>query len=165
MQSLVLRLTNLTEELLEFFQKLYGSKKSFQILDLEGNQLSGTLSDFTRFSSLRELYLGDNQLVGPLPKSFVQILPSFVSLKMSGNQITGMLPDLSAFPSLTRLDLSNNKLNGSVTQSIGQLSNLEYLDASLNSLEGVISEAHFSNLLSLKYLDLSFNPLVFEHQL
>ncbi|XP_057472101.1 receptor-like protein EIX2 [Actinidia eriantha] len=160
LQSLVLRLTNLTEELSEIFQKLYGSKKSLQFLDLEGNQLSGTLPDFTRFSSLRELYLGDNQLVGPLPKSFVQILPSFVSLKMSGNQITGMFPDLSAFPSLTRLDLSNNKLNGSVTKTIGQLSNLEYLDASLNSLEGVISEAHFSNLLSLNYLDLSFNPLV-----
>ncbi|KAI8539598.1 hypothetical protein RHMOL_Rhmol09G0195500 [Rhododendron molle] len=37
---------------------------------------------------------------------------------------------------------------------------MEYLDTSLNSLEGIISESHFSTLSSLKYLEFSNNQLI-----
>ncbi|GFY94080.1 hypothetical protein Acr_09g0005260 [Actinidia rufa] len=158
LQSLVLRLTNLTEELPEFFQKLYGSKKSFQILDLEGNQLSGTLPDFTRFSSLRELYLGDNQLVGPLPKSFVQILPlSFVSLKMSGNQITGMFPDLSAFPSLTWL--RSCKLGPYFPKWLQNQNNFSELGISGAGISDVVPRWFWDLPPSLTYLNISYNQM------
>ncbi|KAI8007391.1 Receptor-like protein EIX2 [Camellia lanceoleosa] len=119
LQSLEMSSNNLTEELSEILHKLSRSENSLQTLNLEGNQLSGTLPNFTRFSSLRELYLSYNQLNGPFPESFGP-LPSLVYLDLSRNQIT----------------------------------------SSLNSFQGIISEAHFSNLYSLQYLYLSFNQLV-----
>ncbi|CAL5343077.1 unnamed protein product [Camellia sinensis] len=117
LQSLEMSINNLKEELSEILHKLSRSENSLQTLSFRWNQLSGTLPDFTRFSSLRELDLSYNQLNGPFPESFGP-LPSLVDLDLSRNQITS------------------------------------------NSFQGVISEAHFSNLYSLQYLDLSFNHLV-----
>ncbi|KAE9450367.1 hypothetical protein C3L33_17733, partial [Rhododendron williamsianum] len=161
LESLELKWSHVTDQVAVVLDKLSGSEKSLQILNFDSNQLSGTLPDFTSFSSLRELYLGDNKLTGAFPKSFRHVLPNLVVLEFYGNQISGMLLDLTTFPSLTRLDLSNNSLNGTIDKSIGQLAKLEHLDTSLNSLEGTISESHFSNLSSLKYLDFSLNLLIF----
>ncbi|KAI8539594.1 hypothetical protein RHMOL_Rhmol09G0195100 [Rhododendron molle] len=161
LESLELTWSHVTEQIAVVLVKLSGLEKSLQILNFDSNQLSGTLPGFTRFSSLRELYLGGNKLTGDFPKSFRHVLPNLVVLEFYGNKISGMLPDLTAFPLLTRLDLSNNSLNGAIDKSIGQLSKIEHLDTSLNSLEGIISESHFSNLSSLKYLDFSNNQLIF----
>ncbi|KAI8539589.1 hypothetical protein RHMOL_Rhmol09G0194600 [Rhododendron molle] len=161
LESLELKWSHVTEQVSVVLDKLSGSEKSLQILNFDSNQLIGTLPDFTRFSSLRELYLGGNKLTGAFPKSFRHVLPNLVVLEFYGNQISGMLPDLTAFPLLTRLDLSNNSLNGTIDKSIGQFYKIEHLDTSLNSLEGIISESHFSNLSSLKYLDFSHNQLIF----
>lgn len=57
------------------------------------------------------------------------------------------------------LFLSKNQLSGSVPESLGQLSNLEQLALDSNSLDGVLTEAHFSNLFRLQSLDISQNPL------
>ncbi|XP_028079632.1 receptor-like protein EIX2 [Camellia sinensis] len=119
LQSLEMGASNLKEELSEILHKLSRSENSLQTLNFEWNQLGGTLPDFTRFSTLRELNLHQNQLNGPFPESFGQ-LRSLVRLDLSGNQITSFS----------------------------------------NSFQGIISEAHFSNLYSLQYLDLSFNQLV-----
>ncbi|KAH7845177.1 hypothetical protein Vadar_010168 [Vaccinium darrowii] len=161
LQSLDMSRNNLTEQLDEFLDKLSGSEKSLQILNLGWNQLSGTIANFTRFLSLRELSLNNNQLTGPFPTSFQQVLPNLGVLNLHGNRISGMLPDLTMSQSLTFIDLGDNSLNGTIDKSVGQLSRLEHLDVSWNSLEGVIFEAHFSNLSSLKFLDFSFNSLVF----
>ncbi|KAL6290309.1 hypothetical protein ACE6H2_007819 [Prunus campanulata] len=61
---------------------------------------------------------------------------------------------------LVSLELSENKLSGRIPESIGQMSNLEYIDLRMNSFEGVISETHFSKLSKLRILDLSSNSLV-----
>ncbi|KAL1555568.1 receptor-like protein EIX1 [Salvia divinorum] len=58
------------------------------------------------------------------------------------------------------LQLKGNNFTGSVPLSIGQLSELQVLDLSHNSLEGLVSESHFSKLDKLTTLDLSFNPLL-----
>nr|GEV76478.1 hypothetical protein [Tanacetum cinerariifolium] len=41
--------------------------------------------------------------------------------------------------------------------SFGQLTKLYFLDASYNSLQGVVSEARFANLSALKYLNTAYN--------
>ncbi|KAI8556240.1 hypothetical protein RHMOL_Rhmol05G0237000 [Rhododendron molle] len=160
LQSLDLFYNNLTEELHEFLQKMFGAKNSLESLDLSSNRLKGALPDFTRFSLLRALYLNNNSLSGSFPKD-VGSFPSLVYLSLSGNQITGSFPDLSVFPSLQTLDLENNQLNGTIDRSIGQLHKLRVFSCAFNLLNGTISEAHFSNLSSLWYLDFSYNALTF----
>ncbi|XP_058216004.1 receptor-like protein EIX2 isoform X1 [Rhododendron vialii] len=160
LQSLDLSDNILTEELHEFLQKLSGAKNSLEILVLSNNRLKGPFPDFTRFSLLRELSLNKNALSGTFPK-YIGNLPNLGYLDLSGNQITGSFPDLSVFPSLEMLFLENNQLNGTIDRSIGQLHKLMYFDCASNSLTGIISEAHFSNLSSLWYLDLSYNALTF----
>ncbi|KAL7252571.1 hypothetical protein ACSBR1_007185 [Camellia fascicularis] len=159
LRSVDLHKNNLTEELHQFLQKLSGAEDSLQVLYVGYNRLSGSLPDFTRFSSLIELSAGYNQLSGSIPETFRQ-LPSLVSLELSGNQITGSLPDLSMFPSLVELDLRENQLNGTIHRNIGQLSKLDHFGVSFNSLKVVLSETHFSNMSSLKYLSFSSNTLL-----
>ncbi|GMP22076.1 hypothetical protein CsSME_00000250 [Camellia sinensis var. sinensis] len=65
------------------------------------------------------------------------------------------------FPSLTELQLGHNQLNGTMHRNIGKLSKLEFFSVASNSLEGIVSETHFSNLSSLKYLLFSSNSLTF----
>jgi Leucine-rich repeat (LRR) protein len=62
--------------------------------------------------------------------------------------------------SLREFLIYNNRLDGNVSESIGSLSQLEKLNVGRNSLQGVMSEAHFSNLSKLQELDLSHNSLV-----
>ncbi|KAL7238529.1 hypothetical protein ACSBR2_004589 [Camellia fascicularis] len=160
LQSLDLSENNLIEELHQFLKKLSGAEDSLQVLNMDYNRVSGPLPDFTRFSSLKVLSVGFNQLSGSIPETFGRH-PNLASLMLYGNQISGSLPNLSTFPSLTHLDLEDNQLNGTMHVNIGQLSKLEYFDVSLNSLKGIISDTHFSNLSSLKFLSLSSNPLTF----
>lgn len=157
-----LYINEISGQLPEFFQTLVpDAEKSLEYLGLEGNQFSGSLPDFMRFSSLRELQLADIELNGSFPESFSQI-SSLVFLDLSRNQMTRPLPDLAFIPSLRELYLTRNKLNGRMPKSLGQLSKLEILDVLSNSFEGTISDAHLSNLSKLNTLDLSFNSLALE---
>ncbi|XP_030936136.1 receptor-like protein EIX1 [Quercus lobata] len=114
------------------------------------------------FTSLESLHLENNQLKGGIPKFFGDIC-TLRELHLSArNQFTGSLPDFAMFPSLKEINLFSNKLNGTVSKTIGSLHKLEHLDVSSNSLQGVISEAHFSNLSKLRHLLLSDNSLTLE---
>ncbi|XP_058216006.1 receptor-like protein EIX2 isoform X2 [Rhododendron vialii] len=160
LQSLDLFCNNLVEELQEFLQKMSGAKNSLESLDLSSNRLKGPLPDFTRFPLLRALCLDNNSLSGSFPKD-IGSFPSLIFLSLSENQITGSFPNLSVFPSLESLQLQNNQLNGNIDRSIGQLHKLRVFSCAFNLLNGTISEAHFSNLSSLWYLDFSYNALTF----
>nr|POF00236.1 leucine-rich repeat receptor-like protein kinase pxc2 [Quercus suber] len=115
---------------------------------------------------LQFYFLGGNNLNGQLIEHindlFGCIKDSLVVLSLAENQLWGSLPDFAMFPSLKEIYLSSNKLNGTMPKTIGNLHNLEHLDVSLNYLQGVISEAHFSNLSKLLSLDLSGNSLTLE---
>ncbi|XP_074282076.1 receptor-like protein EIX2 [Silene latifolia] len=91
---------------------------------------------------------------------------SFKHLDLSYNIITQgdiLEPSMSssvcdAFE-LEYLDLHNNNwMNGSLPSSLGQLTNLYYLDLSNSEFKGQVP-ASFVNLSALKYLDLSYNQL------
>ena len=81
------------------------------------------------------------------------------NLDLSRNRITGTISDQSLVATFKELHLSPNQLKGVVPESIVQLTQLEILALSGNSLTGVITETHFSKLSKLRYLDLSFKQL------
>ncbi len=80
-------------------------------------------------------------------------------LNLADNNISGTLPPgiFQQFADLVTLDASNNQLTGPLPVEIGMLTGLNHLDLSYNNLAGDITEEHFANLRSLKYIDLSSN--------
>ncbi|KAI9175103.1 hypothetical protein LWI28_027246 [Acer negundo] len=139
LKTLSLESNNLTGQLPELFLNLSGcTKNTLQVLRLNNNMLSGSLPDFTLFSSLRELYLYENRLNGSFPNSLAQ-LSNLTGLDLSRNQLVGSFPDgfSAMLTSIESLDVSSNWLNGSLPESIGQLSKLLDLDFSSNFLEGL----------------------------
>ncbi|MCD7451998.1 hypothetical protein HAX54_014608 [Datura stramonium] len=150
------RYNDLNQPFSEFLNRLSGSMKSLDFLLFEGNALTGSLIDLTRFSSLRELRLQDNLLNGKFHESFRQT-SSLEYLDLSYNQMTGSLPDLALFPSLRELYLRSNRFHGMIPQGLGQLSELKILDVSFNRLEGLPDS--LGKLSKLKILDVSFNRL------
>lgn len=143
-----------------------GEFSFLQELGLSGNKLEGEIpKSLLGLCSLRELSLAANNLSGRLdefvPTHSLCAEKSLERLSLSSNQIGGFIPDFSKFSSLQWLDLSFNQLNGSLTDTIGQLSNLELLTLQQNYLQGVVSQAHFLKLSKLRTLDLSFNALIF----
>ncbi|ONI23057.1 hypothetical protein PRUPE_2G167600 [Prunus persica] len=142
-----------------------GNMSSLASLDLSDNQIEGgNPNSFARLCSLQFLDIPGNRLSGQLSK-FVQLLPtctqnSLETLDLSHNDLAGSLTNLTTFSSLQILSVNNNQLTGRIPESIGQMSQLEHIDFGMNSLEGVVSETHFSHLHNLSSLDLSSNSLV-----
>ncbi|XP_029128191.1 receptor-like protein EIX2 [Cajanus cajan] len=162
---------------------------SLKILILSENHLSGKIPENNILSyQLKFLSISSNSLEGGLPKSFGNACALYsldmsnnslgeeftkiihhlsgcarYSLKylyLSMNQINGTLPDLSIFSSLKILYLGGNKLNGDIPKDIGFPPRLESLDMRSNSLKGVFTDYHFTNVSMLNFLDLSENSLL-----
>ncbi|KAK1364387.1 receptor-like protein EIX1 [Heracleum sosnowskyi] len=163
---------------------LSGAFPHLQEMLISENQFTGSLPDITLLPFLRNLQVGSNQLNGYLPKAFGHH-SALRCLDLSNNQLRGFLPDFTGFSSLEFLYLNNNKFSGSIpdftgcsslqvlrlsenqlteweTQSTGLLSTLIELDLSMNSICSTVSEAHLSNLSSLKFMRTSFNALTFD---
>ena len=83
-------------------------------------------------------------------------------LYLDNNKFYGSLPDFTGCSSLQVLRLGNNQLTKWKSTSTGELSSLEELDLSMNSIRTTISEAHLSNFSSLKYMRTSSNPMTFD---
>ncbi|XP_052116234.1 receptor-like protein EIX2 [Arachis duranensis] len=144
------------------FPWLMNSTGSLVTLRMNHNGLTGTIPETfgDKLSSLEVLNLTNNELKGQIPVSLFHIC-NLTKLDISENRFTGMVPDLSQLSSLEVLRLHNNRLSGRMHEGIGQLSNLRELSLANNLLHGLISEAHFSRLFNLQYLDLSHNAFVF----
>ncbi|KAG7980542.1 hypothetical protein I3843_05G187600 [Carya illinoinensis] len=148
------------------FLWLFNSTTSLVDLYLGDNELQCSIPDaFGSLNSLKTLYLGGNKLVGGIPKSFWNLC-SLGSLYLLHNNLGGNLSEFMSnasgclVDSLQNLQISNNRFTGPLPVSIGSLSNLHMLDISKNSLAGLISDAHFSNLSKLKELYLGSNSLI-----
>jgi len=161
---------------------------SLKTLFLQINRLSGRIPEGVKLpSTLEDLSISENFFKGGIPKSFGNAcalhsfdmsannlnveLPTIISylsgcaryslqeLYLHMNKITGTLPDFSTFTSLKVLYLSENKLNGEIHKDIQFPHQLEELDVHSNSLKGVLSDYHFTNMSKLHVLDLSDNSL------
>ncbi|KAL0299337.1 UNVERIFIED_CONTAM: Receptor-like protein EIX1 [Sesamum radiatum] len=151
---------NLTRDISDLMLNLSGPiEKKLEYLYLGGNNISGLIPNMSKFSSLLELKLQENQLNGSIREGYLR-LHHLVSLDLSSNQLTGPIPELAFSSSLKELYLSNNTFNRTLTESIGRLSELEVLWIGSNFLEGTITEAHMFNLSRLRILDLSLNSFL-----
>ncbi|KAI3755308.1 hypothetical protein L1987_55104 [Smallanthus sonchifolius] len=135
--------------------KSLGSLSSLQVLDLSHNLLTGHIPTF--IGKLTKLDLSYNPLNGSIPESFTR-LEDLTQLVLNNNMLTGFIPSsIGRLVSLQEFSVSSNLLNGNIPISVGQLTKLQSLGLSENSLKGVVSKAHFVNLLMLKHMDLSSN--------
>jgi len=127
---------------------------NLQKLDLYNNQITGTIPGFSGLPNLQELILDYNQLTGTIP-DFSE-LPSLQVLDLSGNQLTGTISNFSGLPNLQELYLYDNQLTGTIPDFSG-LPNLQRLYLYDNQLTGTIPD--FSGLPNLEWLWLRDNQL------
>ncbi|XP_076920401.1 receptor-like protein EIX2 [Bidens hawaiensis] len=131
-----------------------GDLTSLIRLDLSKNKLGGAIpKSFGNSSSLAHLDLSQNLFNESLP-NFVGC-SSLITLYLANNSLSGSVPDFAGCTSLSILDFSSNFLSGDMSNSVGQLSNLDFLYVNHNYLNGSIP--NFIGCHSLSYLDMSSN--------
>jgi len=83
-----------------------------KILNLNENNFTGIIPDFSNLPNLEQLYLQENQLDGPIPD--FSNLPNLKGFSFYNCELTGTIPDFSNLPELLWFYLDNNNLNGAV---------------------------------------------------
>ncbi|KAL9277414.1 hypothetical protein ACSQ67_025038 [Phaseolus vulgaris] len=164
LSSLNLNQNNLTEDLPSILDHLSSgcTRHSLQELDLSNNHITGTLSEFSVFSSLKTLVLGQNHLSGKIPHDNI-LPPKLESLSIQWNSFEGGIPkSFGNACALRLLDISSNSLNEEFSLIIHHLSgcarnSLQELRLSANKINGTLPD--LSVFLALKKLDLSQNQL------
>ena len=121
---------------------------------LEANDITGPIPDLSALTKLEWLQLNDNELTGTI--NVDHIPASLVSLALSSNNLSGPFPDLSKFTSLKLINLHQNNLTGSVsTLSSPSLANVTNLAINDNRLSGEVPD--LSNMTGLDTLFISGN--------
>ncbi|KAM3394303.1 hypothetical protein P3S68_003305 [Capsicum galapagoense] len=134
-------------------------------LDLSLNSFSGPLDmEIFNISRLRIIELSLNNLSGSLPPNMCSILPNIEELFLGGlTNLVGTIPhSISNCSKLTKLELSDNKLTGLIPNSLGYLTNLQFLNLGENNFTSDSSLSFLTSLTNCKNLTdlyLPFNPL------
>ena len=130
-----------------------GNAPKLAILDVEKHQLNGDIPESIYSSTtLREIDLDDNKLTGTISNA-VANMESLVFWSSNKNNFDEQ-PIPSGFATLTQnlksLSLNNAKLTGDVPSSYGDLTKIEQIDFSDNTLTGGISFIeNYSNAISI----------------
>uniref|UniRef100_A0ACD5YBS5 Uncharacterized protein n=1 Tax=Avena sativa TaxID=4498 RepID=A0ACD5YBS5_AVESA len=142
-----------------------GNMTSLQVIEFSANDLVGLIpSNLENLCNLEVMYFGLNNIhasigdfMDRLPRcswSIIQVL----SVELNG--MTGKLPIwIGNMTSLGALLANENAITGTIPLGVGSLRNLVELDFGSNKLSGVLTKEHFSGLLNLRSLDLSYNSL------
>ncbi|XP_058745145.1 receptor-like protein EIX2 [Vicia villosa] len=127
--------------------KSFGNLCSLKLLDLSSNKLSEDLSVILHNlsfgctkDSLQELNLESNQIIGTVPD--MSMFSSLRTLALSNNSLNGRILNNSAFPShLENLYLDSNDLEGVITDSqFGNMSMLKELYLNDNPMSLIFGE-------------------------
>ncbi|CAK9176842.1 unnamed protein product [Ilex paraguariensis] len=128
-----------------------GNFKNLRVISLTNNRLIGPIpTTISTLPNLHTLDLSNNQLTGSVPAGISELAQLRV-LVLAGNRLTGEVPHLPA--QLLHLDLKSNKLSGMLPSPMP--SSLRYLSASMNQMWGPLNG--LESLSDLVYLDLSMN--------
>nr|KAJ0190732.1 hypothetical protein LSAT_V11C800444690 [Lactuca sativa] len=144
---------------------------SLKVLSLCGCRLSNvhlgpSLNSSRILSNIKHLDLGSNSFKGPLP-GFFRNMTSLEFLDLSGFNLSlswnfanvlNMIPSSLSELHFSSCWLDNKTFLSSAHFNISMLSNIQHLDLSWNSIEGIIP-SFFTNMSSLRVLDLSGNML------
>ncbi|KAB2630183.1 receptor-like protein 12 [Pyrus ussuriensis x Pyrus communis] len=138
-----------------------------EFLDLSLNVFQGDISSsLGNLTALVYLNLGRNQLEGEIPNSLGNLCKlTFVDLRLNNfrGRVSKIFESLSRCSSgqIDNLYLSQNNFSGHLSDQLGSLTNLRYLDLVIhtNSFEGVVSEVHFANLTRLNIFSAHENSL------
>nr|GMD72297.1 receptor-like kinase TMK4 [Ipomoea batatas] len=83
--------------------------KNVTTVNLGNLRFSGTISpNFSKLTSLRNLYLNDNNLTGPVPENLTT-LPNLQVLDVSNNNLSGPIP---SFPPAVKISIHGNLFLG-----------------------------------------------------
>eukprot|EP00566_Odontella_aurita_P003004 CAMPEP_0113567934 /NCGR_PEP_ID=MMETSP0015_2-20120614/23555_1 /TAXON_ID=2838 /ORGANISM="Odontella" /LENGTH=985 /DNA_ID=CAMNT_0000470391 /DNA_START=155 /DNA_END=3112 /DNA_ORIENTATION=+ /assembly_acc=CAM_ASM_000160 len=130
---------------------------SLEIFEAMGNQLTGTIPTFLGdIPNIIALGLGHNKFNGTIPPQIFRP-PTLLGVSVEGNDLTGTIPLIES-PSFLGLSAHSNRLEGTVPASLGNCSNLMFLDLANNNIEGMLPES-FQNLENLYWLSLMENNM------
>ncbi|OVA14072.1 Protein kinase domain [Macleaya cordata] len=106
-------------------------------LNLSSLSLRGFLApSLSQLSSLQELILHKNNLLGTIPKG-IGMLKSLKVLDLGMNQLSGSIPpEIGNLTNITKINLQSNGLIGSLPPELGNLRNLVELLLDRNKLQG-----------------------------
>jgi Leucine-rich repeat (LRR) protein len=137
-----------SNQLSGFLSRILNNRTSsfLEVLDVSGNQISGTMPEFIEGLSLKVLNIGSNKITGQFPGS-ISNLKELERMDISRNQITGTIPTtLGLLSNLQWLDLSINRLTGKIPASLLGITNLRHASFRANRLCGEIPQGRPYNI-------------------
>jgi len=133
-----------------------GDMTSLTMLQLPGNNITGTIPATLSKLKLGVLNLNLNNLTGTIPEGMFRMNMALRHLILSQNQIGGALPDIKRQAPMINLLLGENKFEGTIPQSYFEQDNLLLLGLEDNLITGTIPE-QIRAMKSLAYLHLQRN--------
>ncbi|KAL7113791.1 hypothetical protein ACP275_04G081200 [Erythranthe tilingii] len=136
-----------------------GHLSSLDRIQIDQNQISGRIPiSFANLTKAKHIHMNNNSLSGQIPPELSR-LPILVHLLLDNNNLSGYLPpELSELPNLLIFQLDNNHFTGStIPSSYGNMPRLLKLSLRNCSLVGPVP--NWSNLTNIAYIDLSLNEL------
>ncbi|XP_044502186.1 receptor-like protein 6 [Mangifera indica] len=140
------------------FNKLWQNLTELRYLHLNNVNMStvSTTSLVNLSSSLISLNLRNNQMQGKFPNE-IFLFPFLQRFILSANEhITGNLPGFNKSSPLKELDLFNCNFQGSLPSSLGNLTEITFMDLSWNGFTSQVPTS-LSKLVQLTWLSLAHN--------